>query len=99
MRRNKIQTSYIGISAARYLSTKHIDSVESQDENVTKLYSQHIDKLSETSTVPPMDKSNIGSPEIVEDIPAIPEPPMSKMAEILQVCIKHIVIILINIPV
>lgn len=59
--------------------------MESQDENVTQLYSKNIDKLSETSPVPPMDKSNIGSPEIA-DIPApIPEAPFSKINELLLV--------------
>ncbi|XP_026683096.1 uncharacterized protein LOC113469519 [Diaphorina citri] len=85
--RHKLQTSCASISAARFLSTKHVDSVESQDEQVTQLYSKNIDKLSETSAVPPMDKSNIGSPEIVETVTptSIPEAPMSKIAELIQV--------------
>lgn len=61
--------------------------MESQDEQGTQLYSKNIDKLSETSAVPPMDKSNIGSPEIVETVlpTSIPEAPMSKIAELIQV--------------
>uniref|UniRef100_A0A8D8QTV7 Mitochondrial inner membrane protein OXA1L n=1 Tax=Cacopsylla melanoneura TaxID=428564 RepID=A0A8D8QTV7_9HEMI len=84
LRRNKFQVSYAGISAARFLSTKQIDSVESQDENITQLYSKNIDKLSETIPVPPMDKSNIASPEIADISTSIPEAPMSKIAEILK---------------
>ncbi|KAI5729651.1 hypothetical protein M8J76_004965 [Diaphorina citri] len=89
--RHKLQTSCASISAARFLSTKHVDSVESQDEQGTQLYSKNIDKLSETSAVPPMDKSNIGSPEIVETVTptSIPEAPMSKIAELIQELAKE----------